>query len=72
MSLISPLNSSTPVDLNNPRLNWSDEQQVFKSRFAPLLTLLIQAISFGFLILVVWNLSFIAMKTTQKRYHYLS
>ncbi|KGX84952.1 putative ABC transporter permease subunit [Pontibacillus marinus] len=83
------------VDLNNPRLNWSDEQQVFKSRFAPLLTLLIQAFSFGFLILATWNLPFIsglwlttltlllgtgialyiahkiAMKTTQKRFHYL-
>lgn len=47
------------VDLTNPRLDWSDEQQVFKSRFAPLLTLLIQAMSFGIVILIIWNLPFV-------------
>lgn len=47
------------VDLTNPRLTWSDEQQVFKSRFAPLLTLLIQALCFGILIFVIWLLPFV-------------
>lgn len=47
------------IDIYNPKLNWNDEQQVFKSRFAPLLSLLILFFGFGTLVLSLWFLPFV-------------
>lgn len=47
------------IDIHNPKLKWNDEQQVFKSRFAPLQSLLILFFGFGTLVLFLWFLPFV-------------
>ncbi|MCD5324909.1 MULTISPECIES: putative ABC transporter permease subunit [Pontibacillus] len=42
------------LDAKQPKLEWSDEQQVFKARFVPLQSMLIQAFCFGLFIFVLW------------------
>ncbi|WP_028781914.1 putative ABC transporter permease subunit [Thalassobacillus devorans] len=46
----------TALDLNDPKLNWTDEQEVFKSRFISLIALLIEIGTFGFFVLLLWNI----------------
>lgn len=52
------------LDAKQPKLNWSDEQQVFKARFVPLQSMLIQACGFGIFLVVVWKLPFTSVATT--------
>ncbi|QST00675.1 ABC transporter permease [Pontibacillus sp. ALD_SL1] len=46
------------LDAKQPKLDWSDEQQVFKSRFVPLQSMLIQAFGFGIYLFILWQLPF--------------
>ncbi|WP_085506849.1 putative ABC transporter permease subunit [Thalassobacillus devorans] len=46
----------TALDLNDPKLNWTDEQEVFKSRFISLIALLIEMGTFGCIVLLLWNI----------------
>ncbi|WP_019379331.1 hypothetical protein [Virgibacillus halodenitrificans] len=49
----------TYLDLDNPKLNWTDEQEVFKTRMIGLIAVIIEIGLFGLLVLLVWNISFI-------------
>ncbi|PAV29333.1 hypothetical protein CIL05_13130 [Virgibacillus profundi] len=46
----------TYLDLLQPKLNWTDEQEVFKTRFIGLIALIIQVGIFGVLVLILWNI----------------
>lgn len=46
-------------DLDDPKLEWLDEQEVFKTRFTPLISFVVQLFSLGCVVLVVWLLPFI-------------
>ncbi|MFD1037627.1 hypothetical protein ACFQ3N_04205 [Virgibacillus byunsanensis] len=46
----------TYLDFLEPKLNWSDEQEVFKARFMGLIALLIEFGAFGIIVLVLWNI----------------
>ncbi|KGP90067.1 hypothetical protein N780_07130 [Pontibacillus chungwhensis BH030062] len=52
------------LDAKQPKLDWSDEQQVFKSRFVPLQSMLIQAFGFGIYLLILWQLPFTSVAIT--------
>ncbi|GGD23495.1 putative ABC transporter permease subunit [Pontibacillus salipaludis] len=52
------------LDAKQPKLNWSDEQQVFKARFVPLQSMLIQACGFGIFLVIVWKLPFTSVALT--------
>ncbi|EQB35091.1 MULTISPECIES: putative ABC transporter permease subunit [Virgibacillus] len=45
----------TYLDFSNPKLTWTDEQEVFKSRFISLIALFIYFGMFGGLVLIIWN-----------------
>ncbi|WP_281976116.1 putative ABC transporter permease subunit [Halobacillus litoralis] len=45
------------VDFTSPKLNWTDEREVFKGRFIGIAPLAIEAVVFGVIILVLWNIS---------------
>ncbi|MFD2630270.1 putative ABC transporter permease subunit [Oceanobacillus kapialis] len=49
----------TFLDFTQPKLNWTDEQEVFKSRMVGLIGLVIQLGIFGILVLLLWNLDFV-------------
>ncbi|MBP1968950.1 ABC-2 type transport system permease protein [Virgibacillus natechei] len=49
----------TYLDFKTPKLNWTDEQEVFKARLTGLYALLFTAGTFGFIVLVVWNMDVI-------------
>ncbi|ARI78150.1 putative ABC transporter permease subunit [Halobacillus mangrovi] len=44
------------IDLYQPKLNWTDEREVFKGRFIGLLAIAIEAVVFGSAILALWNM----------------
>ncbi|MGI8317077.1 putative ABC transporter permease subunit [Halobacillus mangrovi] len=44
------------IDLYQPKLNWTDEREVFKGRFIGLFAIAIEAVVFGSVILVLWNI----------------
>ncbi|SEB20726.1 ABC-2 type transport system permease protein [Thalassobacillus cyri] len=46
----------TALDLNQPKLHWTDEQEVFKSRLISLFALLIEMGAFGFIVIIIWNI----------------
>ncbi|MGP4069828.1 putative ABC transporter permease subunit [Halobacillus sp. B29] len=48
------------IDLYSPKLDWTDEREVFKGRFIGLAMLAIEATVFGTLILILWNVSAIS------------
>ncbi|KGX85312.1 putative ABC transporter permease subunit [Pontibacillus litoralis] len=48
----------TIIDLHYPALNWTDEQEIFKMRYIPLLSFLIQIFVFGAAILAIWRLPY--------------
>ncbi|WP_377558880.1 putative ABC transporter permease subunit [Ornithinibacillus salinisoli] len=50
----------TYLDFSQPKLNWSDEQEVFKARLIGLLALLYEFVPLGILVLFIWNLDFIS------------
>lgn len=43
------------IDLYSPKLNWTDEREVFKGRFIGIVPLALEAMIFGILILILWN-----------------
>ncbi len=43
------------IDLYSPKLNWTDEREVFKGRFIGIVPLALEATVFGVIILVLWN-----------------
>ncbi|MFQ3543727.1 ABC transporter permease [Halobacillus rhizosphaerae] len=45
----------TILDLSNPKLNWTDEREVFKGRVIGLAAMAVQAAVFGISILILWN-----------------
>ncbi|RWZ55266.1 ABC transporter permease [Halobacillus fulvus] len=45
------------IDLYQPKLNWTDEREVFKGRFAGLVVFAIEAVIFGGAIGILWNMS---------------
>ncbi|WP_100011378.1 putative ABC transporter permease subunit [Lentibacillus sediminis] len=47
----------TYLDFLDPKLNWTDEQEVFKWRITSLLSLLITAGPFGLIVLVLWRVN---------------
>ncbi len=47
------------LDLLQPKLNWTDEQEVFKSRMIGLIGIIIQLGIFGIIVLLLWNLNII-------------
>lgn len=50
-------NAGVLVDLSQPKLNWTDEREVFKGRFIGLIALAIIALVFGLAILILWNVA---------------
>ncbi|WP_226576637.1 putative ABC transporter permease subunit [Halobacillus litoralis] len=44
------------IDLYNPKLNWTDEREVFKGRFVGLVPLAVEAVLFGVVLLFLWNM----------------
>ncbi|MGP4076475.1 putative ABC transporter permease subunit [Halobacillus sp. K22] len=48
------------IDLYSPKLDWTDEREVFKGRFIGLVMLAIEVTVFGTLILILWNVSAIS------------
>ncbi|SES68765.1 ABC-2 type transport system permease protein [Oceanobacillus limi] len=49
----------TYLDFSQPKLNWTDEQEVFKARLIGLFALLFEFVPLGFIVLLLWNLPFI-------------
>lgn len=49
----------TYLDLLNPKLNWTDEQEIFKARLAPFIALLLEVGIFGVILLILWNVSMV-------------
>ncbi|RIU90630.1 putative ABC transporter permease subunit [Oceanobacillus picturae] len=49
----------TFLDFLQPKLNWTDEQEVFKSRLIGLIGIVVQLGIFGILVLLIWNLDFV-------------
>ncbi|MGR9050967.1 putative ABC transporter permease subunit [Halobacillus faecis] len=45
------------IDLYSPKLNWTDEREVFKGRFIGIVPLALEAAVFGVVILILWNSS---------------
>ncbi|REJ07305.1 putative ABC transporter permease subunit [Halobacillus trueperi] len=43
------------IDLYSPKLNWTDEREVFKGRFIGIVPLALEAAVFGVIILILWN-----------------
>lgn len=43
------------IDLYSPKLNWTDEREVFKGRFIGIVPLALEAAVFGVVILILWN-----------------
>ncbi|SDP24138.1 putative ABC transporter permease subunit [Halobacillus aidingensis] len=43
------------IDLYTPKLNWTDEREVFKGRFIGIVPLALEAAVFGVVILILWN-----------------
>ncbi|RKQ31246.1 putative ABC transporter permease subunit [Oceanobacillus halophilus] len=48
----------TYLDFLNPKLNWTDEQELFKMRFIGLVALLFTAGIFGIIVLILWNIQY--------------
>ncbi|MFS0752272.1 putative ABC transporter permease subunit [Oceanobacillus sp. 1P07AA] len=44
------------LDMNQPKLNWTDEQELFKNRFVPFFGFLMQGVIFGLITIVLWNI----------------
>ncbi|MBT2599177.1 hypothetical protein J7E18_09455 [Oceanobacillus sp. ISL-73] len=42
------------LDMNQPKLNWTDEQELFKNRFIPFFGFLMQVVIFGLIIIILW------------------
>ncbi|MEC5423726.1 hypothetical protein QGM71_09495 [Virgibacillus sp. C22-A2] len=49
----------TYLDFLNPKLNWTDEQEVFKARMISLIGFLVQVGIFGVIVLFLWQAYFI-------------
>lgn len=45
------------LDMNQPKLNWTDEQELFKNRFVPFFGFLMQVVIFGLVTIVLWNIN---------------
>ncbi|KHE72936.1 ABC transporter permease [Halobacillus sp. BBL2006] len=45
------------IDLYQPKLNWTDEREVFKGRFIGFFALAIEALVFGIAIFTLWNIN---------------
>ncbi|WP_027956579.1 putative ABC transporter permease subunit [Halobacillus kuroshimensis] len=45
------------VDLYSPKLDWTDEREVFKGRFIGIVPLAIEALVFGVILVIVWNIN---------------
>ncbi|MYL72079.1 ABC transporter permease [Halobacillus litoralis] len=43
------------IDLYSPKLNWTDEREVFKGRFIGIVPLALESAVFGIIILILWN-----------------
>ncbi|MFD1065770.1 putative ABC transporter permease subunit [Oceanobacillus locisalsi] len=43
------------VDIQNPKLHWTDEQELFKGRFIPFFIFLGQVALFGIITILLWN-----------------
>ncbi|GEN53032.1 putative ABC transporter permease subunit [Halobacillus faecis] len=43
------------IDLYSPKLNWTDEREVFKGRFIGIVPLALEVAVFGIIILILWN-----------------
>ncbi|WP_080874046.1 putative ABC transporter permease subunit [Oceanobacillus timonensis] len=44
------------VDVQNPKLHWTDEQELFKGRFIPFFISLAQVAFFGIITIILWNM----------------
>lgn len=44
------------LDMNQPKLNWTDEQELFKNRFVPFFGFLMQVVIFGLITIVLWSI----------------
>ncbi|WJE16740.1 ABC transporter permease [Halobacillus sp. ACCC02827] len=45
------------IDLYSPKLNWTDEREVFKGRFITIVPLAVEAVLFGLFIFFLWHSS---------------
>ncbi|MBX0357243.1 ABC transporter permease [Halobacillus sp. Nhm2S1] len=43
------------IDLYSPKLNWTDEREVFKGRFIGIVPLALEVAVFGIIIFILWN-----------------
>ncbi|MFC7062687.1 putative ABC transporter permease subunit [Halobacillus seohaensis] len=48
--------AGTTLDLYTPHLKWTDEREVFKGRMIGILSLIIEVVVFGSIILLLWNI----------------
>ncbi|MBM7551144.1 putative ABC transporter permease subunit [Thalassobacillus pellis] len=46
----------TIFDLHSPKLNWTDEQEIFKARIIGLIALLLELGTFGIMVFLLWHL----------------
>lgn len=46
----------TYLDFLKPKLNWTDEQEIFKARMIAFIALLLEAGIFGIIVLILWNI----------------